>query len=231
MRIAVDLEVPVKRKERIIMENRKVKFYSKESNLLALHAIPGHFATSHSHINYYVDVTSVKTRTSEALEAAKVLYSHMEKAAFIDTIVCMDGTEMIGAFLSQEIEKSGVLSTNRHETIYVVSPEINKNNQMLFRDNNKGAIAGKHVVLLLATTTTGETIRRSLDCIRYYGGIVEGIASIFSTVNEIEGIKVECLFDSSDVVNYEAYSAHDCPFCKNGEMIEAMVNGFGYSKL
>lgn len=231
MRIAVDLEVPVKRKERIIMENRKVKFYSKESNLLALHAIPGHFATSHSHINYYVDVTSVKTRTSEALEAAKVLYSHMEKASFIDTIVCMDGTEMIGAFLSQEIEKSGVLSTNRHETIYVVSPEINNNNQMLFRDNNKGAIAGKHVVLLLATTTTGETIRRSLDCIRYYGGIVEGVASIFSTVNEIEGIKVECLFDSSDVVNYEAYSAHDCPFCKNGEMIEAMVNGFGYSKL
>ena len=113
----------------------------------------------------------------------------------------------------------------------MVSPEINNNNQMLFRDNNKGAIAGKHVVLLLATTTTGETIRRSLDCIRYYGGIVEGIASIFSTVNEIEGIKVECLFDSSDVVNYEAYSAHDCPFCKNGEMIEAMVNGFGYSKL
>ena len=28
------------------MENRMVKFYSKESNMLALHAIPGHFATS-----------------------------------------------------------------------------------------------------------------------------------------------------------------------------------------
>ena len=59
------------------MENRMVKFYSKESNMLALHAIPGHFATSHSHINYYVDVTSIKTRVSEAMEAAKVLYAHM----------------------------------------------------------------------------------------------------------------------------------------------------------
>ena len=72
----VDSAVQEKRKdikEVIIMENRMVKFYSKESNMLALHAIPGHFATSHSHINYYVDVTSVKTRAGEAKEAAKVL--------------------------------------------------------------------------------------------------------------------------------------------------------------
>ena len=56
------------------MENRIVKFKSKESAGLNLHAIPGHFATSHSHINYYVDVTSIKTRVSEAKEAAKALY-------------------------------------------------------------------------------------------------------------------------------------------------------------
>ena len=31
------------------MENRIVKFKSKESAGLNLHAIPGHFATSHSH--------------------------------------------------------------------------------------------------------------------------------------------------------------------------------------
>ena len=29
------------------MESRMVKFYSKESNMVAIHAIPGHFATSH----------------------------------------------------------------------------------------------------------------------------------------------------------------------------------------
>ena len=46
------------------MEDRMMKFYSKESNMLALHAMHGHFATSHSHINYYVDVTSIKTRVA-----------------------------------------------------------------------------------------------------------------------------------------------------------------------
>jgi orotate phosphoribosyltransferase len=143
----------------------------------------------------------------------------------------MDGTEVIGAFLSQEIERGGLLTTNQHDTIYVVSPEINNNNQMLFRDNNKGAIAGKHVVLLLATTTTGETIRRSLECIRYYGGIVEAVASIFSTVSDVQGVEIETLFDKDDVPGYEAYPVHNCPFCKKGHQIEAMVNGFGYSKL
>ena len=41
-------------------------------------------------------------------------------SSYIDTIVCMDGTEMIGAFLSQEIERNGLMSVNKHETIYVV---------------------------------------------------------------------------------------------------------------
>ena len=212
------------------MENRIVKFKSKESSNLNLHAIPGHFATSHSHINYYVDLTSIKTRASEAKEAAKVLFSKVPHNSYIDTIVCMDGTEMIGAFLSQQIENAGIMSVNTHETTYVVSPEIN-NNQMLFRDNNKGAIEGKHVVLLLATTTTGETIRRAMECISYYGGTITCVASIFSTIDEVDGTKVEKLFDDDDVVNYQAYSVTECPFCKKNMPIEAMVNGFGYSKL
>lgn len=213
------------------MEQRMVKFYSKESNLLAVHAIPGHFATSHSHINYYVDITSLKTRSAEAREAANVLYSKIPHGSYVDTIVCMDGTEVIGAFLSEKLENAGYLSTNRHETTYVVTPEFNANNQMLFRDNNKPAIMGKHVVLLLATTTTGETIRRALECIRYYGGIVECVASVFSTIGSVDGVEIERLFDQQDVLDYQAYPMHDCPFCKKGHPIEAMVNGFGYSKL
>ncbi len=214
------------------MESRIVKFRSKESNKLFLHAIPGHFATSHSHINYYVDVTSIKTRASEAKEAANVLLSKIPRDRYIDTIICLDGTEMIGTFLSDKIENEGyMITTNRHETIYVISPEINNQNQFIFRDNNKAAINGKHVVLLSATTTTGETIRRALECISYYGGTVECVASIFSTIEQVDGIKVENLFDDKDVLNYEAYDASDCPFCKKGHKIEAMVNGFGYSKI
>ena len=65
----------------------------------------------------------------------------------MDTIVCMDGTEVVGTFLTEEIQRDGIMgTTNQHETVYVISPEINSNNQMLFRDNNKAAINGKHAV-------------------------------------------------------------------------------------
>ncbi|SDY06790.1 type I phosphoribosyltransferase [Lachnobacterium bovis] len=220
------------KKER--MEDRMVKFYSKESNKLALHAIPGHFATSTAHINYYVDVTSIKTRANEAMEAAKLFYSKINTSVYIDTIICMDGTEVIGAFLSQELESRHFLSTNLHQTHYIITPEYNSNNQMIFRDNNKGAIENKHVVLLFANTTTGETIKKCLECVRYYGGIVENIMSVFGIIKQVEGIPVESLFDADDVPGYAyypAYPADACPFCKKKIKIDAMVNGFGYSKL
>lgn len=213
------------------MEGTMVKFYSKESHELALHAVPGHFATSHSHINYYIDVTSIKTRVKEARAAAKILAHKAGNLKYVDTIVCMDGTEMIGAFLAEQFEKRNIQSKNQHETYYVVSPEINYNNQMIFRDNMKNKILGKHIILLLDTTTTGATVRRSLECIRYYGGMVESVYSIFSTNDSVDGKKIETIFNTDDIPEYEAHEQKDCPLCAKGMKLEAMVNGFGYSEL
>ena len=70
-----------------------------------------------------------------------------------------------------------------------------------------------------------------MEGIQYYGGIIEGIGSIFSTVDSVNGIKVHSLFDADVVTSYQAFPKADCPFCKKGMKIEAVVNGFGYSKL
>lgn len=212
------------------MDERMVKFYSKESNAVAIHAIPGHFATSHSHINYYIDITSIKTRVREAQELAKILYHKMGRLSYIDTIVCMDGTQLIGAFLAEEFERGAVASASQHDTICVVEPEINGNNQLLFRDNIKPSINGKHILLLLATTTTGKTIRRSLEGIQYYGGVVDAVASVFSTVKYVDDMPVTAVFTEEELSGYTAYPPQECPYCQNGQRIEAMVNGFGYSK-
>lgn len=214
------------------MEERMVKFYAKDSNKVAIHAVPGHFSTGHSHINYYINITSLKSRISEAREVAKLLAAKFTSHITVDTIVCMDGMEVIGAFLAEELEKRNIMTiTNLHETVYVVSPEFNSNNQMIFRDNSTPAIRGKHVLLLLATTTTGDTIRQCLECIGYYGGTAAGVVSVFSTIGKIEGFDIESAFDAEDVPGYGAYTPGECPYCKNGQKLEAMVNGFGYSKM
>lgn len=107
------------------MEERMVKFYAKDSNKVAIHAAPGHFATGHSHINYYIDITSLKSRISEARELARVLAGKFTSNITIDTIVCMDGMEVVGAFLAEELEKLNIMTiTNLHETVYVVTPNL-----------------------------------------------------------------------------------------------------------
>ena len=214
------------------IRDRMVKFYAKDDNTITLNATPGHFATSSSHINFYIDVTRLKVRANEAREAARSIKNKMlHHVTTVDTIVCMDGTEVLGAYLAEELEKGHFATNNKHETVYIVSPEVNSINQLLFRENVRPAIEGKNVLLLLATMTTGETVRRSLECIEYYGGNIVGVSSIFGTMTKVGNTEVFPLFTTDDLPGYQTYAPHECPYCKKGIPIEAMVNGFGYSKL
>ena len=213
------------------MENKVMKFYSKAGSNIILRAIPGHFATSHSHINYYVDMTGLKTRRSEAAAVGKAFVQRLPIETVVDTIVCLDGCEVIGAYMAEELEKGSFPSMNMHNTVYVVTPEFNVNNQMIFRDNLVGEIQGKNVLLLLATATTGMTMRRSLECIEYYGGQVQGICAVFSAISKVAGLEVKTIFTSSDLPDYHVYRSYECPMCKAGQKLEGIINSFGYSKL
>ena len=73
------------------MENRKIQFRSKACNL-HLSAYPGHFATKHSHVNYFLDMTTLKVRQSNAEEAARALVPLYKHNTVVDTIVCLDGS-------------------------------------------------------------------------------------------------------------------------------------------
>ena len=82
------------------------KIKTKRSNLF-LRVAKGHFATNHSHSNYYIDVAAQKSRLSEAKAVAQELCSNSKyKVNIIDTILCLDGTEVIGACLADELTKN-----------------------------------------------------------------------------------------------------------------------------
>lgn len=74
----------------------------------------GHFATNHSHINYYVDITYQKTRLSEAKDSARQLVANFVNDTPVDTVLCLDGTGVVGTCLAQELTKSGF----RHHGLY-----------------------------------------------------------------------------------------------------------------
>ncbi len=191
----------------------------------------GHFATNHSHINYYIDITYQKTRLSEAKDSAYQLVSTFINDTPVDTIVCMDGTAVLGACVAEELSKSGFNTINAHQTIYVVEPEYGPHSQMIFRDNIQPMIRGKHVLVLMASVTTGFTANRAISSISYYGGQVAGLAAIYSAVTEVEGYPVRSVYSLSDLPDYETYDYRDCPYCKRGQKLDALVNSHGISAL
>lgn len=213
------------------MERRARKINSNINQNAIIRIIPGHFATNHSHINYYVDMTIMKSRKSEAEAAAAVLARKYSTSTYIDTIICMDGCEVIGAYLADELTKSGIMSLNQHQTMYVVSPEMNPGGQLIFRDNMQMMVHGKHCLLLLASATTGRTIARAVECVQYYGGIMEGVAALFSASDEVGGLEVNHIFGIEDIGDYQTYEAGKCPMCAAKEKIDAIVNSYGYSRL
>ena len=191
----------------------------------------GHFATNHSHINYYIDITFHKSRVSEAKNSAFQLVSHFINDTPVDTILCLDGTTVLGAFVAEELTKSGFATINAHQSVYVIEPEYNNNSQLIFRDNLKPMIKGKHVLILTASVTTGGTARRSIEAVKYYGGQVAGVAAIYRALDEIDGYPVRSVYSVADLPDYQSYDTHDCPFCKAGQKIDALVNSYGYSEL
>ncbi len=194
-----------------------------------LRVATGHFATNHSHINYYIDISYHKTRLNEAIDVARELAPKYHND-HIDTILCLDGTAVIGTCLAKELV-SDRRGANENRDICVLEPEYNANSQIIFRDNAQPLIRDKHVLILMASVTTGFTANRSNEAIRYYGGKTAGIAALYSTVPESAGITVHSVYDIRDLPNYASYDYRDCPYCKAGRRLDALVNSFGYSAL
>ena len=180
-------------------------------------------------MNYYIDLTMTRSRLSEARQAAIELASSFKGSTVVDTILCLDGMQVIGACMASELTKAGFISINAHQTIYVATPEHTVGSQLIFRENAQCMIRGKHVLILAASVTTGYTAQEAVNTVRYYDGTPVGICSIFSVVDECAGFPVTSIFNTNGLLDYKSVPASSCPMCKAGQKLDAMVNTYGIS--
>lgn len=193
-------------------------------------AYQGHFATRHSHNSHYIDITRMKHEHTMAREAAMTLAGRYAYEP-VDTIVCMDGSEVIGAFLARHLSQKDRFAVNQDKNINVIAPEYDSNGQLIFRDNLVPMVTGKAVLLLISTVNSGKTIRRVLECVEYYGAAVQGIAAVFSTVDQMDAVPVYSLFTPEDIPGYTTSTPKECVLCKTGQKIDALANSYGFSRL
>lgn len=208
-----------------IMEKRAYDVFSKSNREVMIRVIPGHFATRHSHVNYCVDMTKVKSDLTSAKLAAR-LFADGFSSTPVDTIITLDRMKMVGAFLAEYLSTTHI---NSGVNIGVISPEIS-NDKMLLRDNFLSYVKNKNVLLLTASATTGKDANSVVEGIRYFGGMPVGVATVFGS-NFDCGVPVLKLFGLDNVPDYSSFAPTDCPLCRSGVKVDAVVNSYGYSKI
>lgn len=202
-----------------------------ENPEVTLSVYKGHFATAHSHMNYYIDVARNKASSKQTREIAKMLAENYKLTTEIDTILCLDGSEVIGAFLAHRLTKSDYYGVNSDKEIFVLTPERINGSQLFFRDNTAPMLDGKNVLILAASIVTGYTAQSAVEAVNYYNGNPVGVCSIFSNLDSCVGIPIHSVFGAADLPGYVTCSALQCEMCKQGEKITALVNSFGVSAL
>lgn len=214
------------------MEEQLKDLRSARNPKARIKILEGHFATSNSHINVYINMSTVKCRHNNARETARVLAGYFLNNTVVDTIVCLDGTEVIGAYLAEMLADTVIMSLNSGKNISVITPGSNSYGQFIFMDNTQRMISNMQVLVLAASVTTGRTIEHAIQAVSYYGGTVRGVGAIFSNVEKTrDGMEIYSIFHSEDLPNYKAYKTSECPLCRQKYPIDAIVNSLGYSKL
>ncbi len=213
------------------MDERFEDLRSTKNPKARIKILKGHFATSHSHINTYIDMSTVKVRHNNCRETAHVLAEEFVHTTAIDTIVCLEETDTIGSFMASRLADQLPYSLSKGNNISIVTPEYHQSGQILFRDNKQRMIKNMQVLILAPSVTTGKSVLQAIEAVEYYGGNVCGICSVFSSINKIHGMEVKTIFTSADLPDYRAYRPNECPMCRAGQRIEAIVNSYGYSKL
>jgi orotate phosphoribosyltransferase len=84
-----------------LMESYR-KITSKKYSNIVLRVIPGHFVTANSHINYYIDMSLMKARRSEADAVASAFADQYIATTVVDTIFVLTAV-MSSAHTSQTI--------------------------------------------------------------------------------------------------------------------------------
>lgn len=198
---------------------------------IAMEVTPGHFTTSSSHVSHYLDMNELKTNAALARDSAEELAVPYLSGTLVDTIVCMEGTQVIGAFLAQALLQDGTMVMNSGGEIHVVTPVSNTNGQLVFSRNIYHHITDKNIVLLIASASSGKTAAHAIQCLRYYGGHLAGISALFAAVPTYEQTPIHSLFTADDIPGYHFSQTSDCRMCATGKGLDAIITSSGYHEI
>ena len=207
------------------------KISLEKNPAISISAIRGHFTTSNSHVNHYLDVSELRFNARVAQDVARELALPYLNSSEVDTIVCMEKTAVIGGFIAQELLREGTSVMNAGKNIRVIIPTYNTSGKLVLSDNAREWVTRKDVILLISSISSGHTVNGAIEFISYYGGNIVGVSSLFTVVPNAIGWETNSLFTSDDVPGFKMYNTLECEMCKEGIKLDALVSHEGYSQI
>jgi orotate phosphoribosyltransferase len=92
-------------------------------------------------------------------------------------------------------------------------------------------LRGKNVLILEGSVSTGKSINKVIEAVKYYGGKLSGVTAVFSAITSYNGIPVVSVYGTNDLPDYAYADYNECPLCKAGKPIDGLVNSFGISMI
>ena len=211
------------------MESKVFDVSLTKNPLISIKVIPGHFTTSNIHISHYLDMSNMKSTASIARDVAREMAIPYLSSTIVNTIVCMERTVVIGAYLAQELMQPGTAVVNSGSEIHVVAPLNNVSGKLVFQESSLGWISNQSIILLVASVSSNRTVNSALECLEYYNGRVVGISALF--VASPSEKRIHSLFTADDIPGYKMYTPAECEMCKAGQKLDAIINSEGYTRI
>jgi len=213
------------------MENKAFNVSLKKNPRITMKVIPGHFTASSTHTSHYLDLSALKSNAAIAQDVARELAIPYLSSTTVDAIVCIGRTEVIGAYLAQELTQSGINVVNQNAEIYIMTPLVNDVGTLSFQSSMVKQIINKNVILLTTWALSGHTLDRLFNVMSFYGAKIAGISSLFVVNPDSLEQDAHALFTSDDIEGYKLYSPRNCEMCKNGQRLDALISSEGYTKI
>jgi orotate phosphoribosyltransferase len=212
------------------MNNGFFTVSSPKNPKITVRVAAGHFATNSAHRSHYIDIFDLMASASAARDAARELAMPYRASIFVDAIVYMDNTEILAAFLADELLQAGMSVMNEGSEILLLTPMVSSDGHFIFHQTVREKIKNKNVLLMVASLSTGATVRQVQECLAYYGCKLVGISAVFSVYPELDGREIHSLFDCADIPDYHFFKPSECKMCREGMKIDAIISSEGYTK-
>ncbi|MCL2703741.1 MAG: phosphoribosyltransferase [Defluviitaleaceae bacterium] len=211
------------------MEDSTFSVSLEKNPLISVKVTPGHFTTNKIHYNHYLDMGELKFNMLIARDVARELAIPYKNTTLVDCIVCMERTEVIGAYLAEELAHSGTSAVNSGREMHIMSPLSTTDNKLIFPDNRRSLIENKSIIILMASVTYGFTLSAAQECVDYYGGKVVGISAMFTSSLRDPEEKINGMFTAGDIPGFKAFRTNQCEMCQAGQKLDAVIFSEGYT--